>query len=120
MWYIKTYLYVFMPNDCVVRLPSRASFSDFAGKYSKEERFKGIEKMREREAVFNDFVSEVRRKEKEESRSLKEKVCLLVVASERLGSASVFRMSGHMHRVVCLLSFMHICTPPVYAYAHIE
>ena len=84
----------FMPNDSILRLPSRASFSDFAGKYSKEERFKGIEKMREREAVFNDFVSEVRRKEKEESRSLKEKVCLLVVASERLGC--VFGMSGHV------------------------
>ena len=60
--------------------------------------------MREREAVFNDFVSEVRRKEKDESRSLKEKVCLLVVASERLGS--VLRTSGH--GLVCILLCMHI------------
>ena len=92
-------------TDSVLRLPSRASFSDFAGKYSKEERFKGIEKMREREAVFNDFVSEVRRKEKEESRSLKEKVCLLVVASERLGS--VLRIRAAMCIESC--AYRHLC-----------
>ena len=52
----------------------RSSFSDFAGKFAKDERFKGIEKMRDREALFADFVSELRRKEKEESRNQKEKV----------------------------------------------
>ena len=52
----------------------RSSFSDFAAKYSKEERFRAIEKMRDREAMFTDYVSELRRKEKEEARSHKEKV----------------------------------------------
>ena len=54
----------------------RSSFSDFASKYGKDERFKAIEKMREREALFSDFVSDVRRKEKEEKSQQKEKVCI--------------------------------------------
>lgn len=54
----------------------RSSFSDFASKYGKEERFKAIEKMREREALFSDFVSDLRRKEKEEKSHQKEKVCM--------------------------------------------
>ncbi len=52
----------------------RSSFSDFASKYSKDERFKGVEKMREREAIFSDYVSDLRRKEKEDKASQKEKV----------------------------------------------
>lgn len=53
---------------------ARSSFSDFASKYGKEERFKAIEKMREREGIFSDFVSDLRRKEKEEKSQQKEKV----------------------------------------------
>ena len=67
----------------------RASFSDFAAKYSKEERFKGIEKMRDRESLFNDFVQEVRRKEREESRSLKEKVGLVETGTESTSACVV-------------------------------
>ena len=52
----------------------RSSFSDFAAKYSKEERFRGVEKMRERESIFQDYVSDLRRKEKEDKASQKEKV----------------------------------------------
>ena len=81
----------------------RASFSDFAAKYSKEERFKGIEKMRDRESIFNDYVSEVRRREKEESRSLKEKVCLFVGPSEKVFSAYVFPRKEHS-----ALSLLHV------------
>lgn len=63
---------------------SRSSFSDFASKYGKDERFKAIEKMREREGIFSDFVSDLRRKEKEEKSQQKEKVgtrkvCLMCV-----------------------------------------
>jgi len=60
-----------------VSLHGKSSFSDFASKYGKEERFRGIEKMRDREALFSDYVSDLRRKEKEESKSQKEKVCVL-------------------------------------------
>lgn len=45
-----------------------------AAKFAKDERFKAIEKMRERESIFNDHLSDLRRKEKEERHLLKEKV----------------------------------------------
>ncbi|KAL3865336.1 hypothetical protein ACJMK2_006934 [Sinanodonta woodiana] len=56
------------------KLHGKSSFSDFASKYGKDEKFKGIEKMRERENLFSDFVAEVRRKEKEEKSHQKEKL----------------------------------------------
>lgn len=52
----------------------RSSFSDFASKYSKDERFKAIEKMRERESLFQDHLSELRKREKEEKQREREKV----------------------------------------------
>lgn len=62
------------PTFSLFVLSDRSSFSDFASKYGKDDRFKGIEKMRERESLFTDFVSEVRRREKEEKSSQREKV----------------------------------------------
>ncbi len=44
----------------------RSSFNEFSSKYGKDERFKNIEKMRERESLFNEFILEVRKREKEE------------------------------------------------------
>lgn len=61
-------------------LYSRSSFSDFASKYGRDERFKGIEKSRERESLFQAFLSDLRRREKEKS-SLKDKVCLALERS---------------------------------------
>lgn len=52
----------------------RSSFSDFAQKYAKDERFKGVEKMRERESLFNEYLIEVRRREKEEKSQRREQV----------------------------------------------
>lgn len=52
----------------------RSSFSDFAQKYAKDERFKGVEKMRERESLFNEYLIEVRKKEKEEKNQRREQV----------------------------------------------
>lgn len=52
----------------------RSSFSDFAQKNGKDERFKGIEKMRDREGLFNEFILEVRRREKDEKNQKKETV----------------------------------------------
>lgn len=52
----------------------RSNFSDFCSRYSREERYKGIEKMRERENLFNDFLSELRRREKDEKHLKKEQV----------------------------------------------
>lgn len=55
-------------------LTTRSSFSDFCRKYSKDERFLNVEKMREKEAAFNDYISDLRRKEKEEKSVQKEKL----------------------------------------------
>jgi len=54
------------------KLTTKSGFSDFANKYGKDERFKGVEKMRDRESHFNEYLSELRKKEKEE-RIVKEK-----------------------------------------------
>merc|ERR1712226_924797 len=54
------------------KLTTKSGFSDFANKYGKDEKFKGVEKMRERESLFNEHLSELRKKEKED-RIAKEK-----------------------------------------------
>lgn len=52
----------------------RSSFNDFTAKYGKDERFKGVDKMRDREQIFSDYLIELRQREKEESRTHREKV----------------------------------------------
>lgn len=43
-------------------------------KYGKDERFKGIEKMKERESLFTEFVTELKKKEKENIKFKQDKV----------------------------------------------
>uniref|UniRef100_A0A0N4WJE9 WW domain-containing protein n=1 Tax=Haemonchus placei TaxID=6290 RepID=A0A0N4WJE9_HAEPC len=50
-----------------------SSFSSFGSKFGKDPRFKAVEKMRDREDLFNEFVGELHKKEKEERREKKEK-----------------------------------------------
>ena len=52
----------------------RITFSDFAGKNSKDARFKAIEKMKEREQLFNEFMADFRKHEKERLKVREEKV----------------------------------------------
>ena len=47
-------------------LSAKVTYSEFAHKHGKEDRFKGIEKSRERESLFNDFMTEIKKKDKEE------------------------------------------------------
>ncbi|XP_015374118.1 PREDICTED: transcription elongation regulator 1 isoform X1 [Diuraphis noxia] len=47
-------------------LSTKTSFSDFSSKNSKDERYKNIEKSREREGLFNEYMVELRKQEKEE------------------------------------------------------
>jgi len=54
-------------------LSSKVSFSDFAQKYWKDDRFKNIDKMRDRESLFNDFIADLRKREKEEKAANREK-----------------------------------------------
>lgn len=53
-------------------LHGKSSFSEFAQKFGKDERFRVIEKIRERESLFNEFIVEVRKREKEEKQNRKE------------------------------------------------
>lgn len=58
------------------------SFSEFASKYSKDERFKSVDKMKEREQLFTDHLTELKRlskqkdgSQKQTTKSKAEKVC---------------------------------------------
>ncbi|KAM8899955.1 transcription elongation regulator 1 isoform 2-T2 [Spinachia spinachia] len=52
----------------------RTTFSEFAVKHGRDPRFKTIEKMKDREAIFVEFITAVRKREKEDSKSRGEKV----------------------------------------------
>ena len=52
----------------------RSTFPEFSSKNSKDERFKAVEKLRDRETYFQDFIADIRKKEKEEKAKEKEKV----------------------------------------------
>ena len=54
------------------RLSARTTYSEFANKYSKDERFKGIEKSRERESLFNEFMVDIKKKDREERAAKKD------------------------------------------------
>lgn len=50
-------------------LHAKSSFSDFcSSRHSRDDRFRAIEKMRDREDLFNDYVDDLRRKESEHKR----------------------------------------------------
>lgn len=50
-------------------LHAKSSFSDFcSSRHAREDRFKGIDKMRDREDLFNDFIDDLRRKDSEQKR----------------------------------------------------
>lgn len=67
---------MFEKNSILIRvIYRRSSFSDFcSSRHSRDSRFKAIEKMRERENLFSDYIDELRRKEKEEKHQRKEQV----------------------------------------------
>lgn len=54
----------------------RSSFSEFCQRNGKDERYKAIEKIRERESLFNEYILDVRRREKEEKQFKKEQVII--------------------------------------------
>lgn len=70
----------------------RSSFSDFAQKHSKDDRFKGIEKTRDRESLFNEFILEVRRREKDEKLQKKETVSMKIKVQPLYFIYSIFLM----------------------------
>ncbi|XP_016392541.1 transcription elongation regulator 1-like [Sinocyclocheilus rhinocerous] len=56
------------------KLHIRTTFSEFAAKHSKDPRFKAIEKMKDREAMFTEFMTALRKKDKDDSKNKVEKV----------------------------------------------
>ncbi|XP_076877851.1 transcription elongation regulator 1a isoform X5 [Brachyhypopomus gauderio] len=56
------------------RLAARTTFSEFATKHARDARFKAIEKMKDREAIFTEFMITLRKKEKENSKNKGDKV----------------------------------------------
>lgn len=52
----------------------RSSFSDFVQKHGKDVRYRNIEKNRERESLFDEFIMEIRKREREEKNSKSEQV----------------------------------------------
>lgn len=55
----------------------RNTFSEFAMKHGRDQRFKNIDKMKDREAIFVEFMTAMKKREKEDSKSRGEKVQLL-------------------------------------------
>lgn len=55
-------------------ISSRTTFSEFAVKFGRDPRFKTIEKMKDREAIFVEFMTAMRKREKEDSKTRGEKV----------------------------------------------
>ncbi|KAI4893720.1 hypothetical protein NFI96_012171, partial [Prochilodus magdalenae] len=56
------------------RIGARTTFSEFAAKHAKDSRFKAIEKMKDREAIFIEFMTSLRKREKDNSKNRGEKV----------------------------------------------
>ena len=60
-------------------LTSRSTFSTFSQKYSKDSRFRNIERSRDRESYFNEFISDLKKKERDDKEKNREKVIFLVI-----------------------------------------
>lgn len=56
---------------------SRTTFSEFAAKHARDARFKAIEKMKDRESIFSEFMTSLKKKEKENSKNRGEKVSMI-------------------------------------------
>jgi len=57
-----------------VNYSGRKGFSEFASRHSRDPRFRAIEKMRDREQLFNEYVKEAKKKKDEEARNKSEKI----------------------------------------------
>ena len=47
-------------------LSSKTTFTEFSSMYGKDDKFKAVDKSRERESLFNEHIIDLRRREKEE------------------------------------------------------
>ncbi|XP_041917670.1 transcription elongation regulator 1a isoform X2 [Alosa sapidissima] len=56
------------------KLSLRTTFSEFAARHAKDARFKAIEKMKDREALYTEHVAVLRKKDKDGSKNRQDKV----------------------------------------------
>ncbi|MEQ2294157.1 transcription elongation regulator [Ameca splendens] len=56
------------------KLTPKTTFSEFAMKHGRDPRFKAIDKMKDREAIFIEFMTVMRKRDKEDSKTRGEKV----------------------------------------------
>ncbi|KAI6232887.1 hypothetical protein M3Y99_00975400 [Aphelenchoides fujianensis] len=70
------------------KLNGKSTFSSFSSKHGKDDRFKAVEKMRDREEMFNDYVSELYKAEKEEKKKQKEKAATSATIHKYLDSST--------------------------------
>ncbi|XP_077401864.1 transcription elongation regulator 1 isoform X2 [Vanacampus margaritifer] len=56
------------------KLTARTTFSEFAVKHGRDPRFKSIDKMKDREAIFVEHMAALRKRDKDDSKSRGEKV----------------------------------------------
>lgn len=69
---LKSFTVTVSLSDCEILF--RSSYTEFSSKHGKDERYKAVEKARDREAYFNEFIADVRKKEKEDREKKKEMV----------------------------------------------
>ncbi len=72
-------LFFLIKRNSFIYVSSRSTFTEFSSRHSKDERFRAVEKIRDREAWFHEYVQELKTKEKEvpSRHSEKEKVRFL-------------------------------------------
>lgn len=85
-------------------MTTKSSFSDFASKHGKDERFKGVDKMRDRENLFNDFIANLKRRERDEKNALKDKVSIDVSTRQLL--LYIRSVNIHKHLYMFLYSII--------------
>lgn len=56
------------------KLSLRSTFSEFAARHAKDSRFKAIEKMKDREALYSEHMATLRKKDKDHSKGRQDKV----------------------------------------------
>lgn len=61
------------------KLSTRTTYSEFAQKHGKDVRFRNIDRSRDRESYFNEFISDLKRKERDNKEKIKEKVSSLFI-----------------------------------------
>ena len=51
----------------------RSTFTEFSSKFGKNERFKAVDRLKEREALFNEYITELKKSKKDAEKAVKHK-----------------------------------------------